>query len=225
MLSIIAPALNEGKNLPELAERIFNSVPKDSELIIVDDNSQDNTAETAKKLSQKFNLTLLSRPKRLGLSSAVIDGFKLAKGNILAVIDADLQHPPEALSGMLARIETNCADFVVGSRLVAGGGSKDWPWYRKIISLVARIPAMPLTKVMDLTSGFFMLKKEVIEGVALNPIGFKICLEILCRGKYRRVEEYPIIFGERRQGKSKLGSKQTFEYLVQLMGLYLKKKA
>ncbi|NQU17520.1 MAG: polyprenol monophosphomannose synthase [Candidatus Saganbacteria bacterium] len=220
MLSIIVPTYNERKNLKELCERIFKVVPNDTELIIVDDNSEDGTIELAKHLSQKSNITILSRPGRMGLSSAVIDGFKIAKGNILAVMDADLQHPPEALPKMLARIQGKKADFVIGSRLVKGGGSKDWPWYRKIISLVARIPAMPLTKIKDLTSGLFMLKKEVIDGVKLNPIGFKICLEIICKGNYKNIEEFPIMFGERRGGKSKLGNRQIFEYLVQLKELY-----
>lgn len=220
MLSIIIPTYNERKNLKELVGRIFKAVPEDSQLIIVDDNSKDGTMELAKALAEKNNITILERPGKMGLSSAVIDGFKLAKGEIIAVMDADLQHPPEALPGMLERIK-NGADFVIGSRLVKGGGSKDWPWHRKFVSLAARIPAMPLTKIKDLTSGLFMIKKEVVEGASLNPIGFKICLEIICKGNYKKIEEYPIIFGERRGGKSKLGSKQMWEYLVQLKDLYL----
>lgn len=216
MLSIIIPTLNERNNLEELISRIRKAVSADTEIIIVDDNSKDGTVELAKSLG----LTVLARPGKLGLSSAVIDGFKIAKGDILAVMDADLQHPPEVLPKMLEWINSGKAELIIGSRLVPGGGSKDWPWYRKIISLVARIPAMPLTKVKDLTSGLFMLKREVIDGVVLNPIGFKIGLEIICKGKYSKIEEYPIMFGDRHGGQSKLGNKQIFEYLIQLIELY-----
>ncbi len=224
MLSIIIPTLNERNNLEELCDRIFKVVPKDSELILVDDNSKDGTIELAKVLFEKYPITIIARPRKLGLSSAVIDGFKIAKGEILAVMDADLQHPPEVLPKMLDWINNGKAELIIGSRLVPGGGSKDWPWYRKIISLVARIPAMPLTKVKDLTSGLLVLKKKVVAGVKLNPIGFKIGLEIICKGKYSKVSEFPIMFGERHGGQSKLGNKQIFEYLVQLRQLYKSRK-
>ena len=224
MLSIIIPTLNERNNLEELCDRIFKVVPKDSELILVDDNSKDGTIELAKVLFEKYPITIIARPRKLGLSSAVIDGFKIAKGEILAVMDADLQHPPEVLPKMLDWINNGKAELIIGSRLVPGGGSKDWPWYRKIISLVARIPAMPLTKVKDLTSGLLVLKKKVVAGVKLNPIGLKIGLEIICKGKYSKVSEFPIMFGERHGGQSKLGNKQIFEYLVQLRQLYKSRK-
>ena len=128
MLSIIIPTYNEKQNLPELTDRIKAVIPN-CEIIVVDDNSPDGTAQFA----QKLGLTTLIRPEKKGLASAVIDGFKIAKGDILAVMDADLSHPPEILPQMLDLIKNNKADVVVGSRLVKGGGQIGWNFYNKLI--------------------------------------------------------------------------------------------
>ncbi|HTY12809.1 MAG TPA: polyprenol monophosphomannose synthase [Candidatus Omnitrophota bacterium] len=215
MLSIIVPTYNEKNNLSELTTRIKSQV-KDAEVIVVDDNSPDGTADFARHLGVK----VLVRPTRQGLASAVLDGFKIARGDILCVMDADLSHPPEIIPEMLDLIKSGQADLVVGSRLVKGGGSLDWTWYRKLASLIARLPARPLTTVRDNTSGYFMLKRSVIDGVALNPIGFKICLEVLAKGKYKKAVEVPIIFADRGAGSSKLGMIEATEYLFQLGLLY-----
>jgi dolichol-phosphate mannosyltransferase len=114
----------------------------------------------------------------------------------------------------------NGADIVIGSRCIPEGGATNWPWYRRSISRIAQLLAKPLTKVNDNTSGFFMLKKSVLDGADINPIGFKILLEVLIKGKYSKVKELPIIFNDREGGKSKLGSKQVFEYLKQLGLIY-----
>ncbi|MFC1560229.1 polyprenol monophosphomannose synthase [Candidatus Margulisiibacteriota bacterium] len=224
MLSIIVPTYNERKNIEELTKRVFNTLKPhyvSYELIIVDDNSPDGTAVFAESLKSKYDIKVISRPEKISLASAVISGFKAASGNIFCVIDADLSHPPEALFEMYKMIDKEGADVVVGSRLVSGGGAQKWPWYRKIVSMVAQSFARPLTKVKDNTSGFFMLKKEVVDGVKLNPIGFKILLEVLAKGNYDKAVEYPIIFADREGGKSKLGVRQVFEYLKQLGLIYL----
>jgi dolichol-phosphate mannosyltransferase len=135
-------------------------------------------------------------------------------------MDADLSHPPEAVLEMYKEIASGGADLVIGSRCVEGGGATNWPWYRRIVSAFAQLLAKPLINVRDNTSGFFMLKKNVVENVDINPIGFKILLEILVKGHYSKVKELAIVFNDREGGKSKLGSKQVLEYLKQLGALY-----
>ena len=215
MLSIIIPTYNEKKNLAELVDRLKNISPE-AEIIIIDDNSPDGTGEFARHLGLK----VLIRPGREGLASAVLEGFKLARGDILCVMDADLSHPPEILPEMLRLIKSGSADLVVGSRLVRGGGTPRWAWYQRLISDLARWPARLLTDIKDVTSGFFMVKRAAIEGIKINPIGYKILLEILAKGKFQKAVEVPIIFADRTGSKSKMGLKTTGEYLLQLAMLY-----
>jgi dolichol-phosphate mannosyltransferase len=135
-------------------------------------------------------------------------------------MDADLSHSPEVIPEMYKVISNGEADIVIGSRCVEGGGATNWPWFRRFGSTFAQVLAKPVTHVNDSTSGFFMLKKSVLDGVEINPIGFKIMLEILAKGNYSKVKEIPIVFNDREGGKSKLGAKQTMEYLKQLGLIY-----
>ncbi len=227
MLSIIIPTYNEKDNVEKLVKRIFTSLEDaeiKGEIIIIDDNSPDGTADVAESLGKTYDIKVIRRSGKLGLASAVIEGFESATYDVLAVMDADLSHPPEVLPKMFYYIKSGDAQIVIGSRLVAGGGSTNWPWYRRFVSWVARTLAKPITPVRDLTSGFFMLKRSVIEGVKLNPIGFKICLEVLAKGKYDTVKEVPIMFHDRGAGKSKLGIRHIFAYLRQLLLLYIRRK-
>jgi dolichol-phosphate mannosyltransferase len=221
MLSIIVPTYNESKNIEALLGRIFSALKPNYtpyEVVVVDDNSPDGTAEIAEALKSKFDLKVVKRPRKISLASAVMNGFKVASGDVLCVIDADLSHPPEAIPQMLKEISN--AEVVIGSRCVPEGGATNWPWFRRMISAFAQNLAKPLTKVCDNTSGFFMIKKSVLDGADINPIGFKILLEILVKGKYTKVKEVPIVFNDREGGKSKMGSKQIIEYLKQLFMLY-----
>jgi dolichol-phosphate mannosyltransferase len=223
MLSIIVPTYNESKNIEALLGRIFAALKPnyiEYEVVVVDDNSPDGTAGVAEALKDKFDVRVVRRPKKISLSSAVINGFKVARGDVICVMDADLSHPPEALKLMLKEIQAG-SDIVIGSRTVPEGGATNWPWFRRFGSRFAQILAQPLTKITDNTSGFFMMKKKVIDGVELNPIGFKILLEILVKGNYSEVKEIPIVFNDREGGKSKLGSRQVVEYLKQLGMLYV----
>jgi len=223
MLSIIVPTYNESKNIDELLTRLFTALKPNYtqyEVIVVDDNSPDGTAEIAEALKSKFDLKVVKRPKKIGLASAVLNGFKVSAGDILCVMDADLSHPPEAIPDMYRAISGGDVDIVVGSRVVEGGGATNWPWFRRFGSAFAQTLARPITSVKDSTSGFFMLKKSVLEGADINPIGFKILLEILVKCDYSRVKEIPIVFNDRGGGKSKLGLKQTLEYLKQIGFIY-----
>ena len=158
------------------------------------------------------------------MSSAVLEGFKAASGSILVVMDADLSHPPEKIPEMVSKIESGEGEIVVGSRYIRGGSVEDWPFRRRIISKGATMLARWLTKVKDPMSGFFALKKSVIDGVDLNPVGYKIGLEILVKGKYSKVVEVPIHFANRKAGTSKLGGTEVLKYLDHVSMLYEHKR-
>jgi len=223
VLSIIIPTYNEKENIKELAEKIFcifkqNNI--EGEIVVVDDNSPDGTGSVAEKLKDKYAIEVVHRPRRLGLASAVTNGFIAARGDVLCVMDADLSHPPEAIPDMFRLIQEEKADFVVGSRYVKGGSSKEWPFIRRFISSLSCSLTRGLTGVKDATSGYFMIKKEVIKDAVLKPKGFKICLEIIVRGTYKSICEVPIIFTDRKHGKSKLGFSESIKYGVHLIELY-----
>ena len=206
MLSIIIPTYNESKNIKELVDRIKQSLSDDYEIIIVDDGSPDGTSEIAAKLGGEHPIKVINRGKKLGLASAVLEGFKLASGDLLGVMDADLSHPPEILPLLLKDMQEQAADIVIGSRFIEGGRIENWPKKRLIATSVAILSVRPLTPIKDPMSGFFILKKEVIDQVALIPRGFKILLEILVKGRYKKAVEHPIVFKDRVFGDSKISS-------------------
>ncbi|WP_461865283.1 glycosyltransferase [Thermococcus sp.] len=216
-VSVIVPTYNERENLEELFDRISKALNGyDFEIVIVDDDSPDKTWEKAQVLAEKYPVKVIRRQREKGLSSAVIKGFKEADGDVFVVMDADLQHPPEVIPKLLEAIERG-AEIVIASRYVKGGKVKNWYWYRKLISkgaiMIGRVALPKIRHIKDPVSGFFALRKEVVENVALNPIGFKILLEILVKGKYQRVIEVPFTFGLRHAGESKLGKKTMLNYL------------
>jgi len=225
MLSIVVPTYNERENIPELIERIETiSDWFGLELIIVDDNSPDETAKVAEEINDKYgNIKVLKRPGKLGLSSAVLNGFEKASAEVLAVIDADLQHPPELLPKMYEKIMDGY-DLVVASRYVDGGGVKSWGLRRRLISKGATSLAhllLPKTKkVRDPMSGYFMLRKCIINGAELNPAaGYKILLEILVTGRRILATEVPYTFKPRQEGKSKLNLREMVRYVLLLLKL------
>ncbi len=134
---------------------------------------------------------------------------------MLLVMDADLSHPPEVAPQLIDAVDGG-ADVAIGSRYVRGGGTQDWPLRRRIVSRVACLMGQILVPVRDSTSGFFALRRAVIEGARLNPIGFKIGFEVLARGRYRKAVEVPYIFRDRELGKSKFGQREIIEYIQQL---------
>jgi dolichol-phosphate mannosyltransferase len=155
------------------------------------------------------------RAGKAGLASAVVAGFAAARGDVLVVMDADLSHPPETVPALVAAIESG-ADLAVGSRYVSGGGVEDWPLTRRAVSLAACLMGNVLVPVRDATSGFFALRRSVIDGVRLNPIGFKIGFEVIARGRYGKVIEVPYTFRDRELGASKFGRREVAQYVVQL---------
>ena len=224
-ISIIVPALNEAENLPLLVPRVVEALPgRDVEILIVDDNSRDATRAVAQELKKTYPLTLIVREQpKDGLSGAVLEGMSRATGEIFVVMDADLQHPPEKLPELIAPLERDEADFVLGSRYVKGGSTEtQWGLFRKLNSWVATVLARPFAgRVTDPMSGFFALRRSTYEGATrLTPLGYKIALELMCKCRVRRVREIPIHFGMRQRGESKLTLNQQFKYLEHLSRLY-----
>ena len=165
VLSIIIPTYNESENIKPLFNRITKALTNIKyEIIFVDDNSIDGTIEEIKKLACKHkNIKLIVRRNKRGLSSAILTGFKNAQSQIIAVMDADLQHPPELLPKMFEKIE-ECYDIVIASRYTKGGKIQKWSIFRKIISktasLIVHIAIPETRKTKDPLSGFFMLKNK-----------------------------------------------------------------
>jgi len=182
---------------------------------VVDDGSPDGTADIAERLGQTNPVRVVRRAGKAGLASAVVAGFAAAKGDVLLVMDADLSHPPEVVPALLDAIAGG-ADLAVGSRYVKGGGTMDWPLRRRLVSRVACLMGNVLVPIRDSTSGFFAIRRAVIDGVKLNPIGFKIGFEVMARGRYKKAVEVPYTFRDRELGKSKFGQREILQYVVQL---------
>ena len=218
-LSLIIPTYNEKENISKLISKINEQFCKneiEGEIVVVDDNSPDGTGEILEELKKENqNLKIIHRKGKLGLSSAVLDGFKIAQGNVLGVMDADLSHPTEKINEMY-QIVSNDADLVVGSRYVKGGRIEGWNLYRKILSKGATFLARVFVNVKDPMSGFFMIKKEFVLDKEINSDGFKILLELLIKTNLKNVVEVPILFTNRVEGKSKAGIKEIIYYLKNL---------
>jgi len=226
-ITLVIPTYNESGNMPVILDKIFevyNNNNLDGYVIVVDDDSPDQTWKVAENLKEKYpKLNVLRRQDKRGLSSAVLDGFALAETEIVGVIDADLSHPPEKIPELVEPIIKGEADFTLGSRYINQGGYENWPLSRRISSKVATYAVIGLTSVKDPMSGFFFLKKDLIENVELSPKGFKIGLEILVRSNCRKVKEVPIVFRDREYGESKLSSNVIIDYLLHVAKLYIYK--
>ena len=222
--SIVIPTYNEAGGIEKLLRAlaaVFVANALDGEIIVVDDNSPDGTGAIVDRLSAELPARCLHRPGKLGLSSGVIDGWKTARPASVALgaMDADFSHDVNALPKMVAALDRGYG-LAVGSRYVAGGGIANWPQRRIVTSRVACWLARPLTAVKDVTSGYFLVRREALDGIALDPIGFKIGLEVIVKGKYGKALEVPYVFTDRVVGESKLNRKEIFNYLKQLRKLY-----
>jgi dolichol-phosphate mannosyltransferase len=222
-LSIVVPTYNERDRLGDLVASVFRAYAAaglPAELIIVDDNSPDGTGALADELAARHRLRVIHRTGKLGLGTAVIAGFEAAAAPIVGVIDADLSHPPDLLPRMLAAMRSASADIVIGSRYIPGGGTRNWPFGRLALSRLACVLARPLTPVRDATSGFFLIRRDLARGVRIEAGGFKICLELLVRGRPATVIEVPYVFEGRTAGESKMNLKEALGYLRQLRDLW-----
>merc|ERR1712137_1333075 len=225
-ISLVIPTFREAPNIRPLSTRIHKVLTReniDYEIIFVDDNSNDGTTDIVEELREKDNIpvSILVRTKERGLSSAVVHGFKHAKNDVFVVMDADLQHDPEYIPKIAGPIREQTADFVMGSRNVTGGKVEDWPLHRRIISWGATNMARPLTNAGDPMSGFFSIHRKTFEQArGLNPMGYKIGLELIVRCRCKKEKEVGIVFKDREHGESKLTMKQNLLYVRQLLGLY-----
>jgi len=222
-ISIIIPTYNEEDNISPLVERIHQALSGyDYELLLVDDESKDGTVEVASSLASRYPLKLISRRGERGLATAVVKGLKAASGEIIGVMDADLQHPPEVIPDMIKAIQGG-ADMAVASRYVEGGGCPHWGLSRRVISRVALVVShllLPSTRrVKDPLSGFFFFRRRNITPSKLKPIGYKISLEIMLVGGFKRLVEVPYVFEDRSAGKSKLSPRQHLDYLRHVLSL------
>ena len=223
--SFVIPTYNEAGGIERLLTSLDDEFKRnglDGEIIVVDDNSPDGTGAIVDRLSQTMPVRCLHRPGKMGLSSGVIDGWKFARpeSEALGAMDADFSHDISIIPRMVQALESGGYGLAIGSRYVPGGGIENWPLKRKVTSLVAISLAKPLTPVRDITSGYFLVKREALEGVELDPIGFKIGLEVIAKAHYGNVLEVPYVFTDRVAGESKLNQKEIFNYLKQLGKIY-----
>lgn len=222
-LALVVPTFNERERLPELVRAIFAAYAAggvDGQLVIVDDNSPDGTGDVADELARSFPIKVVHRAGKLGLGTAVIEGFDAAAAEIVGVIDADLSHPPDLVPRMLSVLQQEGADIVIGSRYIPGGGTRNWEMSRVLMSRFACLLARRLTPVRDPTSGFFLIRRERARGVTISAGGFKICLELLIRSEPKLVIEVPYVFAGRTVGESKMNWKEAAGYLRQLRDLH-----
>jgi dolichol-phosphate mannosyltransferase len=227
-LSLVLPTYNESQNIQtiilKLCHLLDQAMPGSYELIVVDDNSPDQTWKLSQALmSECPQLCVMRRQQERGLSSAVVRGWQIAQGEVLGVMDADLQHPPEVLLSLLEAVQKG-ADLAVASRHIAEGGVSEWSIVRRILSRGAQILGliilpMVVSRVSDPMSGYFLVRRRAIAGPILSPIGYKILIEVLGRGKIDRIAEVGYVFQERKEGASKVSWKQYVAYLVHLLRL------
>jgi dolichol-phosphate mannosyltransferase len=228
LLSLVVPTYNEAGNVVLLVEKLTGLLdricPNDYELIIVDDDSPDQTWEIARSLLSEYpNLRVMRRTAERGLSTAVIRGWQASRGRLLGVIDGDLQHPPEVLEKLLGELVSGC-DLALASRHVVGGGISEWSVFRRMTSRGAQILGLMIApqvvgRVSDPMSGYFMVRRSSVTNQILNPQGYKILLEILARGEIEQISEVGYVFQERQDGESKVTWRQYVEYLQHLVRL------
>jgi len=221
-LAIVVPTYNERDRLKDLVEEIFSvwtAAGIEGGIVIVDDNSPDGTGALADELALAHRIKVLHRAGKLGLGTAVIEGFAAANAPVVGVLDADLSHPPGLLPGMLGVMQSRSADFVIGSRYIPGGGTRGWGFGRLLMSRVACLLARSVTPVRDATSGFFLIRRDLARDVRISAGGFKICLELLVRGRPASVIEVPYVFVGRTAGESKMNAREALGYIKQLVEL------
>jgi dolichol-phosphate mannosyltransferase len=225
-VSIIVPTYNERENINELLERILRSMKplQDRfEILIVDDDSPDETWKVASGYSDNHSVRVLRRNGKRGLAPSVLDGILASKYDIIVVIDADLQHPPETIPELVSEVR-NGADIAIGSRFVDDGVMVNFGLFRRIVSrgadLLARTLFRQVRSVKDIESGFFAFHKDVVARARLTPVGYKILLEILVQGHYATVSEIAFRLEARAGGESKLGINNMLTYLRHILSLF-----
>lgn len=222
-LSIIIPTYNEKDNIFPLIRQIDETLTGiEYEIIFMDDSDDDTMTILQAAADQNPRVRFYHRDNKKGLASAVVLGFGHATGTVMAVMDADLQHPPGLLKVMFDEIMAG-ADVVLPSRYIAGGANEGLSFIRTLASKGARLYSQiflrSIRKISDPMSGYFMFRKNVIEGISFHPIGWKILIEVMAMGHYSKVVEIPYAFHKRLGGASKLTSKVMWQYIYHTLSL------
>jgi dolichol-phosphate mannosyltransferase len=226
-LALVIPTLREAENIGGLLEHVrtvLDPLGVTFEILVIDDDSRDGTEEIVSAISRRDpRVRLLVRKGERGLSGAVLYGWRQTDAAILGVMDADLQHPPELLPALIAAIFAG-NDLAIGSRYTAGGELGAWNPVRKLLSVAAIWATWPIQRegirAHDPMTGFFLVRRECIDGISFQPSGFKLLLEILVRGRLRSLAEVPLTFGSRNRGTSKANFKVGWDYAKLLGRLY-----
>jgi len=221
--TIVVPTYNERDRIGVLLEGVFAACDGQGiavEVVIVDDNSADGTGEIADEWARQGRVRVIHRTGKLGLGTAVLEGFAAARTDIVGVMDGDLSHPPELLPTLFRTIGDGNFDVVVASRYVSGGATTNFPIGRWMLSRVGCWLARPLTPVHDSMSGFFLIRRRRLDGFRTSVQGFKIGLELLVRSEPRRLAEVGYVFVGRTVGASKMSFREASGFLQQLLALY-----
>lgn len=227
---IIVPTYNESGNIERLIKEIFSLKIENLEIIIVDDNSPDGTSSIVESLKNNFPIHLIKRQGKLGLGSAYITGFKKAlefEADCVFEMDADFSHDPNDIPRLLEKMSN--FDLSIGSRKIKGGGVLGWNWRRKMMSNGAMWFSRTLLgfKVKDVTAGFRCFRSQVLKTIGLDQIksnGYAFQEELLYKVQNAgfKIVEVPVIFEDRKHGKSKLGYKDILEFFIVIFKLKLK---
>ena len=222
-LSIVVPTFLEAESLPRLVPALIEALEPEGhrpEIIVVDDGSTDGTPDVARRLARSDPVRLIERRGRRGLATAVIEGFDAARADVLVVLDADGSHPVSAVPKLVEAVRGGEAAIAVGSRHVAGGGFREWPLFCRLKSRFAAFFARGLTDLRDPTSGLMALRRDLYETLELDPIGWKIVLEVVVRAAPAPWVEIPIVFETRTHGVSKQTPWILMQYLRHCARLY-----
>jgi dolichol-phosphate mannosyltransferase len=223
--SVVIPAYYERDNIREVLERVHRSVEPlgyPYEVIIVGDKSPEQTWQVAADYRESYRVRVLRRNGKRGLATAVVEGIKASNYEIIVIMGAGLQHPPETIPRLIAEIRDG-KDVVVGSRFVESGASEQSRLFRptaRDTDLLARTLFRQIRGIKDLQSGFFAIRKDVVAHANLNPVGNRILLEILVQGAYTTVSEIPDWFEKREAGTNRPGVKNSLDYIRHLCGLF-----
>src|SRR5712691_2040697 len=222
-VTIVVPTYNECERLDTLIEQVFASCDGrvSVEVIVVDDNSPDGTGARAEGLAAGRALRVIHRRGKLGLGSAVLEGFAAATADVVGVIDADLSHPPSLIPTLFGALRDRELDMAVASRYVDGGRSEGFAWSRRLLSRTACWLSRIVTPVHDAMSGFFLIRRSCLDGLRTSSHGFKIGLELLVRARVRRAGEVPYTFVGRTAGESKMSAGEAFIFARQMASLVI----
>ena len=229
-ISIIIPTYNESENIIKILRSIGEILPKNipTQAIVVDDNSPDGTGKivedylkNVKKIAD-YTIEIIHRKAKDGLGSAILKGIQQAKGDTIVVMDSDFSHPPQIIPKLIDSIKKYQYDIAVASRYIKGGKIQGWSLKRKIMSKFATLIAKKGLGIdtKDPMSGFFAFKRNIIKGLNIDAIGYKILLEILVKTRDVNIKEIPYTFQDRELGSSKLSIKTIFDYYRSVWKLY-----